>query len=79
MLLGALSQRLKEWQDVFAQRRTHQRAVVVGMGLLCGLGQRTITRALTYLGWGNRDWSANYKLFSRSPWKAEDLFVPVLR
>lgn len=79
MLLGALSQRLKEWEAVFAQKRTHERAVVVALGLLCGLGQRTITRALTFLGWQKRDWSANYKLFSRSPWQARELFVPTMR
>jgi hypothetical protein len=78
-LLRAVSQRLQCRQEVFAQERTHVRASALALGLLCGVGQRTITRALGFLGWQNQDWAANYRVFSRSPWEAKELFVPVMK
>jgi hypothetical protein len=42
------------------------------------VGRRTITRALGILGKEQRDWSADYRVFSRSPWKGEDLFDPMM-
>ena len=66
-----------EWEPVFAQSRTCERATQMSLGMLCGLGRRTLTRALTFLGQEQQDWGANYKLFSRSPWDPQELFVPV--
>jgi hypothetical protein len=79
MLLQALSQRLQCWEEVFPQQRTHARASALALGLLCGVGQRTITRALGFLGWQDQDWATNYRLFSRSPWQAKELFLPVMK
>jgi len=79
MLLQALSERLQCWEEVFAQQRTHARATALALGLLCGVGQRTITRALGFLGWQNQDWATNYRVFSRSPWEAKELFLPVMK
>jgi hypothetical protein len=78
-LLQALSRRLQDWKQVFAQERTHARATALALGLLCGVGQRTITRALGFLGWQDQDWTTNYRVFSRSPWEAKELFVPVMK
>ena len=46
--------------------------------MVAGLGRRTITRALCFLGWQNRDWAASYRVFSRSPWSSAELFTPVM-
>ena len=64
---------------VFAQRRTRVRAAELALGGLCAFGRRTISRAICARGRAGRDWSADYKLYSRSPWPAQRLFDPVLR
>jgi hypothetical protein len=66
------------WEPVFSQDRTLDRAVTLGFGILCGLGKRTITRAISFQGNTQKDWSADYKVFSRSKWSAHDLFTPIL-
>lgn len=63
---------------VFARRESRQRAIGHVLALPCTLGRRTISRAICTLGRARaRDWSADYKLYSRSPWSAEHLFEPV--
>lgn len=57
----------------------HQRAIALALGLLCGVGRRTITRALGFGDKQQQDWSADYKLFSRSPWQSVELFEPQLQ
>jgi hypothetical protein len=52
---------------------------VLAVGLLCGLGRRTLTRAICFHGRQHQDWSADYKLFNRSRWPAHALFAPVLQ
>jgi hypothetical protein len=79
MLLTTWQSLAASWRDVFAQTRTHQRALALALGLLCGVGRRTITRALGFWGREHQDWSADYKVFSRSPWEAVALFDPLLR
>jgi hypothetical protein len=79
MLLETFSSLLQEsMTPVFAQQRTVERAVEHGLSLPLQLGRRTIARTLCVLGRGDQDWSADYKLFSRSQWEAELLFDPVL-
>lgn len=77
-LLAQYTTLLAHWESVFAQERTLCRAVDVGLGLLCGLGRRTITRSIFFRGKEQEDWSADYKVFSRAPWEAKGLFDPVL-
>jgi DDE superfamily endonuclease len=62
----------------FPTAATHHRAMQHAMALPCVLGRRTITRTLCALGRSAQDWSADYKLFSRCRWRAEQLFQPVL-
>jgi hypothetical protein len=66
------------WQTVFAQKRSRERAIEHALALPCLLGRRTISRTICALGRSNQDWSADYKIFSRSQWKAESLFDPVI-
>jgi hypothetical protein len=78
-LIDALFEHLESWDVVFPQRRTLERTFTVGVGILCGVGKRTITRAIGFHGNTQQDWSADYKLFSRSPWESRALFAPILR
>lgn len=66
------------WRDTFCQTRTAVRASTMAVGLLCGVGRRTLSRALGFLGKEQVDWTADYRLFSRSPWEARELFAPLL-
>lgn len=73
-----LLEHTQDWADVFAQDRTLDRALTLGLGILCGVGKRTLTRAISLNGNTQKDWSADYKVFSRSPWKPRELFTPIL-
>ncbi|MBI2907588.1 MAG: transposase [Chloroflexi bacterium] len=66
------------WKPVFAQQRSLGRAIEHAMVLPCILGRRTISREVCALGRSNQDWSADYKMFSRSRWQADLLFAPVI-
>jgi hypothetical protein len=46
---------------------------------VCGVGRRTLTRAICLQGNTQKDWSADDKLFSRSPWEPRALFNPILQ
>jgi hypothetical protein len=80
MLLKNFTSLLEEgWQPVFARQRSHHRAIEHALSLPMVLGRRTISRAICSLNRANQDWSADYKLFSRSNWVAEELFMPVVQ
>jgi len=81
MSLYSEYQRLLEqgWQGVFAQRRTHRRAIQHALAWPSLLGRRTISRLICALGRQLVDWSADYRLFSRSPWNPDRLFRPVVQ
>ena len=80
MLLENYTSLLQEgWHDVFAQERTQRRAIEHALSLPMVLGRRTISRTICSLDRAHQDWSADYKFFSRSDWKTEGLFAPVLR
>ena len=78
-LADCLLQHLNSWAPCLPQQRTVDRLTALGVGLLCGLGKRTLTRAISFHGNTDKDWSADYKTFSRSPWEPRDLFAPILR
>jgi len=77
-LLSYLLQRTALWAFVFPQERSLQRAIALAFGILCGVGKRTLTRAISFQGNTQKDWSADYKVFSRSPWEPRALFHPIL-
>jgi hypothetical protein len=78
-LAQCLLNHLASWAPILPQQRSLDRTVALGVGLLCGVGQRTITRAIGFHGNTQKDWSADYKMFSRSPWEGRELFAPILR
>ena len=77
-LLHYLLAQVQQWASVFPQARSQQRALALAFGLLCGVGKRTLTRAISFQGNTQKDWSADYKVFSRSPWPPQALFHPIL-
>ena len=79
MLLEKLLQLLGGWAPAFRQGRTRERAIALALGLLCGLGRRTITRAICFNNRQHQDWTADYKLFNRSRWDPQDLFKPIIQ
>lgn len=66
------------WQPVFAQPRSHQRAIEHALAWPSVLGERTIAGTVVALGRDQQDWSADYKIYSRSPWSSQALFEPVV-
>jgi hypothetical protein len=77
-LLTYLLEQTGRWNFVFPQTRTLQRAIALAFGLLCGVGRRTVTRAIGFQGNTQKDWSADYKLFSRCRWEPRALFHPIM-
>jgi len=68
----------ESFADTFSQERSRVRATELALGMLCSYGRRTISRSLCAVGRIHQDWSADYKLFSRSPWETEPLADPVI-
>jgi hypothetical protein len=77
-LLTYLLKATQRWSWVFPQERSLQRAITLAFGILCGVGRRTLTRAISFQGNTQKDWSADYKVFSRSPWQPRALFHPIM-
>ena len=71
-------QQTQRWAFVFPQERSLKRAIALAFGILCGVGKRTLTRAISFQGNTQKDWSADYKVCSRSPWEPQALFHPIL-
>jgi hypothetical protein len=61
----------------FPDPRPRERAHQMAFGLLCGEMPKTITSALVF-NQHQGDWSADYRLFSKSAWTGDDLFEPIL-
>lgn len=79
MLLARLTLLAREhWRGVFSQARTMHRAVEYGVGLLLAVGRKTMTSSILARGLGADDWSADYKMFSRSSWDERALFRPAV-
>jgi hypothetical protein len=57
--------------------RPRGKFVALALGLLCGPKPKTITSALDWLDQDQKDWSADYRLFSQAQWEAQAAFAPV--
>jgi hypothetical protein len=76
-LLPRLCEVLGGWQRCFADHRTYRRAKEHALALLVCLGRRTISRAICVLGRQFRNWTPEYRLFSKCRWNAHSLFDAV--
>ena len=68
-----------ELTPMFSQKRTAQRATRLLLSNLLCIGRHWLTRMLCATNRDQLDWSGDYRLFSRSPWKTQDLFEPAIR
>jgi hypothetical protein len=66
------------WKDVFDRSESLLRACEHLMATASITGRHTISNTICALGRKRQDWSADYKLFSRSRWEENKLFQPVL-
>lgn len=78
-LLEAFLNISNELTPMFSQERTARRAQRLLLSNLLCIGRHWLTRLLCATNRDQRDWSADYRLFSRSPWKTQGLFEPVVR
>jgi len=68
-----------ELTPMFSQKRTALRATRLLLSNLLCIGRHWLTRMLCATNRDQLDWSGDYRLFSRSPWKTQDLFEPAIR
>ena len=68
-----------QWDPVFCQHRTWERAQRQALGSLVCLGRSTVSRILWTAGREQESWSGEYFLFSRAPWEPQQLFAPLLK
>lgn len=78
-LLDSFLDIVSDWKSSFSKNPSYQRAVLLSIASLCVLGRACITRIISFLGLEQHEWSAHYKLFSRSSWQTQHLFNSVLR
>jgi hypothetical protein len=76
-LLETYDSLLQDWRKIFSQERTFQRARRLTFGLLVCLRLHLTSRAICAVGRQFVDWSADYRLCSRSPWDPHQLFDPI--
>jgi hypothetical protein len=69
---------LRDWKEIFPQERTAMRILPLVYGLLLSPPKHTISAAICTFGRQFNDWSADYRVFSRSPWDPQSLFDPVI-
>jgi hypothetical protein len=77
LLLEKFHELLQPWRSAFPQQRTWQRAQRLAYGLLTCLRTHLTSNAICATGRQFLDWSADYRLFSRSSWNPHDLFDPI--
>jgi len=77
-LLACWLDSVADWEKVFPQPRTYFRAVRQALGTLICLGRHTLSRILWTNGGQQKDWRADYFLFSRSKWDPAQLFTPIV-
>jgi len=63
----------------FRQHRTWRRAHRLSLSQLACLGRHTVSNLLCACARQFDDWSADYRLFSKARWDAQDLFAPVVQ
>lgn len=79
MLLESFLDISSGWRKAFRQPRTYERAVSQAVGGLCCSERHTLTQVICAQGGDQEDWSAEYRLHSRSRWDVKDLYMPILK
>ena len=79
LLLDGFQQLWRECKPRCSQQRVDERAQALALSSLLCLGRRTVTGLLSTCGLQFADWSAAYRLFSKSRVSTENLFDGVRR
>jgi hypothetical protein len=66
------------WRSSFPQERSFQRVTEIVTALLAGTTRKTIAATIEFRGKDQGDWSADYRVFTQSPWRSDGLFRGVL-
>jgi hypothetical protein len=67
-----------KWKDSFPSLSTFNRAREIGIAILCASHPHTLTSIISVKNNFEQDWSSDYRFFSRSKWKEEHLFTPLI-
>ena len=78
-LLDCFLSILSDWKSAFPAQPSYKRAVRLALASVCVVGRACISRLIGFLGLDQKDWSANYKLFSRTAWCEPNLFDPIIQ
>lgn len=78
-LLDCFLNILSDWKSAFPAQPSYRRAVHLALASVCVVGRACISRLIGFLGMDQKDWSANYKLFSRTNWSEPNLFDPIIK
>src|SRR5206468_3727511 len=76
-LLETFDGLIGSWRDVFPQTRTFQRARRLVFGRLVSVRMHLTSNAICAAGRQFVDWTADYRVCSRSPWNPHRLFDPI--
>jgi len=77
-LFETMNSLLCDWKENFSQQRTATRVLPLVYGLLLSPPKHTTSAAICVFGRQFDDWSADYRVFSRSPWNPQSLFDSVI-
>ncbi|MGE0634648.1 MAG: hypothetical protein AB7O96_19705, partial [Pseudobdellovibrionaceae bacterium] len=78
LLLNTVLSLLENWYHIFPQDRTAHRAVMISLSLFLATERKTLSEGIRERGLDQQDWSADYRIFSRTQWSPCDLFRPML-
>lgn len=78
-LLKSLTSTLNLWRPLFTKEQAFLRANSHAVAALCHFGRATITSFAIFLGKTKTKPSSDYKLYSKSKWKAQDIFNPIFK
>jgi len=66
------------WRGVFSQQRIFTRVRCLTIGLLVSVRAHLLSNAICATGRQFQDWTADYRVWSQSPWEGRELFNPIL-
>lgn len=78
-LLDCFLNILSDWKSAFPSLPSYRRAIHLALASVCAVGRACISRLIGFLGMDQKDWSAHYKLFSRTTWSELTLFDPIVK
>lgn len=78
-MIAAFEHLFEQTRPAFAQERTFERARILAMSALVGLGRRTVSGMLCAGAQQFSDWSAAYRLFERQRFDFDAIFAPARR